>query len=233
MKTHVIFVARFDADRIEVSAELPKARPMEGYSHWPVPVTQGYALTRLRLQAESFPIMPDGDVSHAEYGEWRSILPEPVVEEAVEQKLVGLGLGGLCVEARLAAVDAIPHGTLLEANVSNIGPYPIGKVQVVWHGEWKSSSHSREIGKGFHFTSIGDAPKELMPGVSRTFALMKPQVQKGLSYAASLSPDQYYIGVHASLPGQEAVYEIHRVPGSEMGQLIENLEHFLETEEQQ
>jgi hypothetical protein len=149
----------------------------------------------------------------------------------VNPTLVAFGLGGLTVATTLTALDNEEYGPILEAKVVNVGPYPIGKVHVLWNGRWEPSGDSQIIGKGFHFAAIGSRTKQLAPGKSATFALLKPHLQAGLSYAASLSPDQYRIEVHASHPDHPAMHEIHRVPGSEMGDLIDRLEHLLETEE--
>jgi hypothetical protein len=231
MPKRIVFVAIYDKDCITVSGELPEPRFLPEHAHFPGPVTRGYGLVRLRIESATDLRVPEGDLTEEQYREWRSgLMAESIKEEGVNGTLVALGLGSLCVEVKLEGVDAIPYGTLLEATVTNVGPYPIGKVQVAWHGEWEPTRGDPLIGKGLHLRSVGEPPKELLPGKLRKFVLIKPDLQKGLSYAASLPPGNYYLGVHASLPGHEATYEIHRVPGAEMGAVIEMLEQLLETE---
>ena len=233
MARHIIFVATFDKDSIEISDKLPVVRPLNR-PDLPYPVTQGYSLVRLRVDSDSPPALPGRDLTAAEYGEWRSSLAaSSALEEPVEPRIVLLGLGGLCVAVRTFGVESIPYGTLLEVRVENIGPYPIGKVEVIWHGRWEASGYGEPIGRGFHLESVGEPPRQLAPGASRTFAMRKPRLQQCLSYAASLPPDQYYLGVNASLPGQEATYEIHTVPGANLSAVIEVLEHYLDTEGEQ
>ncbi len=157
METHIVFVATFAPDKIEVSDGLPKARPMSGFEHNPFPVYQGHSLKRLRVESETYPVLPDGDLTQEQYFEWRSILPEDAIrEETVDPKLIMLGMAGLCVDVGLTAILAAPYGTLLEAAVTNVGPYPIGKVQVVWNGQWEPSVDGGIIGKGFHFLPVGE-----------------------------------------------------------------------------
>jgi hypothetical protein len=137
----------------------------------------------------------------------------------------------MCVDVKLAVVDAIPHGTLLEATVTNVGPYPVGKVQVVWHGRWDVPSDSGLIGRGLHFVPVGGPlAQELRQAESQRFALTEPLLQQGLSYAASLDPDQFHLAVEATLTGQYMYCEIARVTGPDLGFWIEKLEEFLETE---
>lgn len=133
MAIHIVFVATFD-DRIEVSYKLPKDRPMPGFPG--LPVFQGYTLKRLRVEADRPPVLPNGDITQDRYEEWLSNLGE-VTEEAVSRNLVIPELRGLCVDVHLGVFNPAPYGTLLEATVVNVGPYAIGKVQVVWHGRWK------------------------------------------------------------------------------------------------
>lgn len=231
MALHIVFVADFGG-QIEVLDHLPGPRRLPDING--IPCFRSYHLTRVRVEAEDPPVLPDGDITEEQYREWRAILdPDAVKEESVDPDIVARRLGGLCVDVNLAAVDASPHGTLLEAVVTNVGPYPIGKVQVAWHGRWEQPSDTGEIGRGLHFVSVGQPPRQLLPGNSRKFALMKPQLQQGLSYAAALSPDQFYLAVSASLPDEEAVFEIAHVPGTQMGYMIELLEKFLRTEKPQ
>lgn len=236
MKTHIVYVASYHHDQIEVSASLPEPRHLEGRPILGVPVTQGYTLTRLRIRADEPPLLPDGDITREQFQEWSSIFdPDTVRVDKVDSLLVGLGLGAFCVVVTLATVDMFVHGTLLEATVTNVGADPIGLVQVTWWGKWEQPRESNLIGRGFHFVAFGSGPpaKQLLSGESRKFGLLKPELQQCLSYAAALSPDQYYLTTSASLPGQTAVYEIARMPGEELAYMVEKLEEFLESEEPQ
>lgn len=231
MATHIIFVAIFSDDQIEVSTHLPKDRKSAEFLDSPISVRQGYSLLRLRIEAEELPILPDGDLTEEQYRDWLSIIDQQaVIEEKVDPLLVAVGHGGLCVSVRFAAVDAIPYGTLAEVTVDNVGPYPIGKLQVVWHGNFEPAYQSTLIGEGYHFVPVGEPAGQLLPGQSRPFALMAPKLQKCLNFAMILPPDQYHIGVHASLPGQEVLYEIYRLPGIAMAEMIDTLERFLRSE---
>jgi hypothetical protein len=227
---HIVFVADYGEGCIEVSDRLPEPRRLPDVNG--IPCFRGYRLTRLRIDAYDPPVLPEGDLTEEQYREWRSILGE-FTEEAVDRHLAAVDLAGVCVEVKLAAVDAIPHGTLLEARVKNVGPYPAGKIQVAWHGQWDKPRETGESGRGFHFVSVGPPPRELPPGAERTFALLKNELRQCLGYAAALSPEQFYIAVSATKPGEEAYYEVARVPGTDLGYMVEQLEHFLETEEPQ
>src|SRR4051812_11650819 len=100
-------------------------------------------------------------MTEEEYQGWLSILDE-VEEEAVDRDIVARGMGGLCVEVQLAIADADPYGIFLEAVVENIGPYPIGEVQVLWHGKWDAKKHGDMIGQGFPFVLFGVPPTQLL-----------------------------------------------------------------------
>lgn len=226
MPLHIVFVADYGGV-IEVSDRLPEPRRMPGHDDYPVPVHQGYTLTRLRVEAELSPVLPDGDITPEEYSDWRAILGE-FTEETVDRRLKAVGLAGVCVEAKPEVADFEVLGTALEVTVTNVGPYPAGKMQAEWFGEWEPSGNDPLIGKGFYFDPCGSDPKVLLPGQSRVFILAKEQLRKGLSLAAALPPDKYYLKISATAPGHGAYYEIHRVPAAEMG--VDQLEHFLETE---
>jgi hypothetical protein len=230
MPTHIVFVSDFGDDCIEVSDRLPKNRPspiMQG-------VWRGYALTRLRIEADVPPMLPEGDLTEERYREWRSIFDlDNETEEAVDRMVVGMGLGGICLDVRLEVVDFEVIETALVATVKNIGPYPAGQLKLFWHGRWEAQEIGALTGQGFGLVSIGTQPKVLQPGESQQFALIKPNLQKALSFAAALSSDKFWLAVNASLPGQYASHEIYKWPGRNMEPAIEALERFLATESPQ
>jgi hypothetical protein len=227
MPINIVFISDFGDDCIEVSDRLPKDRPSRILKG----VWQGYKLIRLRIEAEFPPILPEGDLTQKGYREWRATLDsDSVREEPLDRMTVAAGLGGVCVDVKLAAVDYEVIGTVLNVTVTNVGPYPAGKIQVAWHGEWEPKDNNPLIGQGFHLAAYGTSPKELFPGQSRIFVLPKPQLRQALSYAAAFPPEQYHLKINATAPRQEAYYEISRVSGAELSYMIERLEEFLETE---
>ncbi|MFO0802653.1 MAG: hypothetical protein U0791_05965 [Gemmataceae bacterium] len=230
MALHIVFVADFGDDCIEVSDQLPNARRMSGYEDRPYPVHRAFALTRLWVDAESPPVLPEGDLTQEQYQDWRAILGE-FTEEKVDHLLLAVGLAEVCVETKLDAVDLEVIGTCLKLTVTNVGRVSAGKIQIVWFGEWKPIGNEVLCGQGFHFSSYGAEPIDLQPGQSHAYVLPQPHLQKGLSYAAALPPSNYHLRVNATLPGQHAFYEIARIPGTEMGYMIDHLERFLEIEE--
>ena len=124
------------------------------------------------------------------------------------------------------------NGTYLEVTVANVGNDTIGKLKVSWDGSWEPTCNEQLIGKGFFLVPVNEKFERLrlLPGEQCVHALLKPDLQKCLSYAASLSPENYFLSVWASLPDQESTYVIHKRLGSKMSNVIESLEDFLATE---
>ena len=238
MNTYVLFVATYDPDRIAVSDLLPTPRPHADYLNSPLPVLQGYGLTHLIVRADTPPTLPEGDLTREGYREWRSIFsPECVTERGVgllspaRDPLV-FTHEGLCVDIDLKPAHTKISGTGLVAKVTNIGPYPIGQVVVMWGACWDQPSPEGYLGGFPHFRPLSTGTPSLGTGESRLFVLMNQEVRECMSYAASL-PDQHYVTVSASLPGQEGTHEIMRIPAEKLVDMINNLEDLLEAEELQ
>lgn len=226
MPRHVVFVADFGDDFIEVSDRLPEDRPLPPPPGVTVPCFRGHRLTRLHVESDVPPILPEGDITAEEYRVWRATLGDHM-EEPVNSLLRAVGLAGVCLDVRLYPERPESHGTLLEAEVTNVGQCPAGKVQVAWHGEWEPQGNDRLIGRGYHFRSVGPLPSQLLPGQCARLALVQPELRAAMSYAAALSPEKFYLAVSATAPGEGAFYEVKRIPGAELWREVGVLEALL------
>lgn len=226
MPMHVLFVAEYTPDRIEVSDRLPEPRIASGYDHLPVPVHQGYKLTRLWVEADEPPILPDGDLTRERYEEWRAVCVAKY-EDRVSDISMSLGVAGFCVDVEFKAVEFEMTGTALEAILTNVGPYPIGEIEVLWGGTWSPAKDSNHIGTAYNFRRLDPGkPKVLQPGDSDSYILSGDALWKCLSFDASLSPEHCCLQVCASPPAGGPKGEIMRFGGECLSILSEWIEDF-------
>jgi hypothetical protein len=238
VSVHAVYVVEFAPDVIEVSDRVPEWR--EGYDRLPesiigrpIPFKQelGRRLFHLLVEGDRPPILPDGDLTGERYREWLSLLDAYRVE-GVDSDLIVWGYEGLCVRVDLAAVDAEVHGTVLEARVTNVGPYPIGPLSVRWQTQLDPEPGRSVTGEGFAFVSVGAIPDRLEPGETRKFALLRRELQHCLRHFDSHPSDAYHLSVVAAPPGMSAVREIRRVRGRDLGYMARMLKNFARTEGQ-
>jgi hypothetical protein len=230
MSKTVVYVAKFDEDLIVLSFTLPKTRIAPGCESWPIPMNLGYSLSHLVFDGDGPTDLPSGDLTEEQYRTWRSSQAGIIRDDQIDDLTVGFGLGGLCVDVSFSVFDSPLYRTILKATVTNIGPYPIDRLSLNWNGRFPAAPGSRLIGMGYGFRPIDNDSSQILPGESKVVALIQPELKDCLSFASSLSPDEYYITIEASSGDNPAMHPIREISGQSLGLIIDELEQSISGE---
>lgn len=230
MRLHVIFVSKFGEDDFTVSqVPAPFREFPSSPEHWSPGRIMGET-RRIVVSAETYPQLPTGKLTLCEFEEWQVGLKGVIREEAVDNTILILDMAGLCVDVALTVLDSEQHRTLLEANVTNIGPEDLGRLNLFACGNWGGTTDRPYAGQGLRFASVARPPGAFHSGQTRKYALFGTQLKAWLSYCASLSPDQYYLSICAALTTRPTVHEIQRIEGKTLATVIDELESSIENE---